>query len=851
MTWQVRTLPDRYADSVRLMGIARALRDHDGVSACEVVMGTPANLSALAALGASVEAGPGDVVVAVDGEDGLGDVVLAEVQRLLVGGGPQSEDRPAPARTLAAVDAANIALISVPGEYATLEAHRALTRGLHVFLFSDHVALEDEIALKRRGAEHGLLVMGPECGTAMLAGVGLGFANVVRAGPVGVVAAAGTGAQEVACLIDAAGSGVSHIIGVGGRDLSAAVGGTMVRQGLAMLARDDHTETLLLVAKEPEALDALAGAVPDGRRAVAALVGWEGDLDGWEVHPTLEAAALAAAGATRPIRRRQRRAGAPGARPRPLLGRLARPRGVRRARSAAGRRRDRARGHRGGRPRGRRPRDRALHAGAPAPDGRPGHPAADARGSGRRRPHGVRPARRRLRPRRARRSRLRAGGRDCARWRGVPRWWCASAGPTPTRRTRRARPPRCGRRRGRRAVQRRGSAARREGDRVRIAMLTYSVRPRGGVVHALSVAGALADRGHEVELFAIGPPGTGFFRPPPVPAHVVAHVAPDAPFDERICALIDAYAEGLREPLRDGGYDVVHAQDCISANAALTLRDEGVVDAVVRTVHHVDDFRSPSLIACQERSIVAPDRLLVVSTPWIARLRDEFGVEADLVPNGVDTERFRPPRDAAERAAARDAAGLDGELAILTVGGIEPRKGSLTLLRAFAGARRALPERRPVLLVAGGATLFDHRDEIDRFHALREELDLGDSVRVLGPVTDAELESLYRAADLFALPSTKEGFGLAVLEALAAGLPAVVSDLDVFRTYLSDGDSALMAPVGDHAALADALVRAAVTPGLAARLRDGGRAVAARHGWDAAAAAHETAYARFMAMARG
>jgi FdrA protein len=302
MSWQVRTLPDRYADSVRLMGIARALRDRDGVSACEVVMGTPANLDALAALGASAEAGPGDVVVAVDGEDGLGDAVLAEVQRLLAGGGAASsgDDGPAPARTLAATDGANVALVSVPGEYATLEAHRALTRGLHVFLFSDHVSLQDEIALKRRGAERGLLVMGPECGTAMLAGVGLGFANVVRSGPVGVVAAAGTGAQEVACLIDAAGGGVSHIIGVGGRDLSTAVGGTMVRQGLAMLAADDQTETLLLVAKEPEALDALAGAVPDGMGAVAALVGWDGDVDGWEVHSTLEAAALAAAGATAP-----------------------------------------------------------------------------------------------------------------------------------------------------------------------------------------------------------------------------------------------------------------------------------------------------------------------------------------------------------------------------------------------------------------------------------------------------------------------------------------------------------------------------------------------------------------------
>ena len=122
-------------------------------------------------------------------------------------------------------------------------------------------------------------------------------------------------------------------------------------------------------------------------------------------------------------------------------------------------------------------------------------------------------------------------------------------------------------------------------------------------------------------------------------------------------------------------------------------------------------------------------------------------------------------------------------------------------------------------------------------------------MRVLGPVTDAELEGLYRAADVFALPSTKEGFGLAVLEALAAGLPAVVSDLDVFRTFLADGESALMAPVGDPAALADALVRVARDPALAARLRDGGRVVAARHGWDAAAAAHEAAYARFLAAA--
>jgi FdrA protein len=193
-------------------------------------------------------------------------------------------------------------VISVPGDYAVLEAHRALSAGLHVFLFSDHVPVERELELKRRGADLGLLVMGPECGTAMFSGVGLGFSNVVRPGPVGIVAASGTGAQEAACLIDAAGGGVSHIVGVGGRDLSGAVGGLMMREGMVLLAADEATETLLLVSKPPApaVVDELAGAVPAGVRVVAAFVGWEGDDVAFEVHPTLEQGAYAAGGGTAP-----------------------------------------------------------------------------------------------------------------------------------------------------------------------------------------------------------------------------------------------------------------------------------------------------------------------------------------------------------------------------------------------------------------------------------------------------------------------------------------------------------------------------------------------------------------------
>jgi glycosyltransferase-like protein len=382
-----------------------------------------------------------------------------------------------------------------------------------------------------------------------------------------------------------------------------------------------------------------------------------------------------------------------------------------------------------------------------------------------------------------------------------------------------------------------------------IAMLSYSVKPRGGVVHALEVAGALARRGHEVELFVVGRPGEALFRPVGVPVRIVRHVPPEAPFGERIAAMIAAYGVGRRPLLARQRFDIVHAQDCVSANAVLPLRDEGLIPHVVRTVHHVDAFTTPALIACQERSIVAPDRVLCVSPPWVRRVREEFGVAAGLVRNGVDTSRHRPPRDPAERSADRAAVGLPaGRLAVLAVGGIEPRKGSLALLDGFAALRRTGPERDPVLLVAGGATLFDYRYELARFAARRAELGLGDDcVRLLGPVTDAELERLYRAADVLAFPSVKEGFGLVVLEALASGLPVVASDLDVLRGVLAHGDNALLVPPGDGHALGRALARVTTDDGLAGRLRAAGRAVAERHRWDAAARAHEEAYRDFLA----
>jgi FdrA protein len=296
-SWAVRVIRNRYVDSVRLMQVAQVVRGHDGVSRAEVTMGTAANL---ASLGVECDATPTDVVIAVQG-GGDGALDAAEAELAAPAASPNGVAVADPPRSLLGASA-NVALISLPGEYAVLEAHRALTAGMHVFLFSDHVSAADEVELKRRGASRGLLVMGPGCGTAMLGDVGLGFANVVKSGSVGIVAAAGTGAQEAAILLDGAGAGVSQIIGVGGRDLSADVGGIMFAEAMRMLAADDATDTLLLVSKPPSAsaVASLGDVDVAGKRVVAAFVGWHGAEAPFEIHATLDAGAFAAAGVEAP-----------------------------------------------------------------------------------------------------------------------------------------------------------------------------------------------------------------------------------------------------------------------------------------------------------------------------------------------------------------------------------------------------------------------------------------------------------------------------------------------------------------------------------------------------------------------
>ncbi len=310
---RARVFPDSYRDSVELMGIAAEIEEQTGVQRAGLVMGTPANREVLRAAGllvdGAVTATQADLVVVVAADDDeTAEASLALAERRLEGHrrartSDSDGDDFTPtsiAESLKVDDSAVLAMISTPGEYATAEAWKALKLGLHVFMFSDNVPIDDEVQLKRSAVARGLLLMGPDCGTAIIDGIPLGFANVVSRGRVGIVGASGTGLQEVACLLSRAGAGVSQAIGVGGRDLSAEVGGLMMKAGLKRLANDEGTEVIVCISKPPEATVA-ASLLEDARKAgkpvIVCFLGGTTDESGDDTivfAPTLEAAARSA-----------------------------------------------------------------------------------------------------------------------------------------------------------------------------------------------------------------------------------------------------------------------------------------------------------------------------------------------------------------------------------------------------------------------------------------------------------------------------------------------------------------------------------------------------------------------------
>jgi glycosyltransferase-like protein len=357
---------------------------------------------------------------------------------------------------------------------------------------------------------------------------------------------------------------------------------------------------------------------------------------------------------------------------------------------------------------------------------------------------------------------------------------------------------------------------------MKIALLTYSTKPRGGVVHTLALAEALAARGHDVTVWTLGRGGDAvFFRPvlPSVSVRVVPFASePDETVGDRILRSISTLRAAFTED-----YDVVHAQDCISANA---------VPWSIRTIHHLDHFTTPELADCHEKAIVNPVARICVSAAVAAEVESGWGYTPAVIPNGVSAERYM-------EAAGGSAAAVAGRRFwqdrlgryVLAVGGIEPRKGSIDVLEAFAGVLGAVPEAR--LVFAGGETLFDYRDYRDAFD--RRAAELGISYTMLGVVPDKQMPPLIAAASSLAFVSLKEGFGLAAMEALAAGVPVVARDLPVLHEVL--GNAVLYAD--GAAAITEAIVAALAGQAPAPEV---GVALAQQYRWDAAAAQHEDFY---------
>ncbi|MBS7541527.1 MSMEG_0565 family glycosyltransferase [Ancylobacter oerskovii] len=378
---------------------------------------------------------------------------------------------------------------------------------------------------------------------------------------------------------------------------------------------------------------------------------------------------------------------------------------------------------------------------------------------------------------------------------------------------------------------------------LRIAMLTHSTNPRGGVVHAMSLCEALAALGHRPVLFAPDAGGAGFFRAPaceavafkagPAPAGMTAMV------EQRIADYVAHFeSEGTE------GFDLFHAHDGISGNALATLKQRGAIPGFLRTVHHIDTFTDPRLAALQERAIRAADGWFAVSHLWQTHLAETYGLAAALSGNGVDLARFRPQPDGGE-GALRVRLGLGDGPVLLAVGGIEARKNTLRILEAFLQLRALHPKAE--LVIAGGASLLDHGAYQEEFAARLAQAG-GHGIHVTGPLADADMPRLYRLADALVFASVKEGFGLCVLEAMASGLPVVVSRIAPFTGYLAD-DEAIWCDPQRPAAIADAMALA-LRPGARGAFVPRGFDVAARHDWARVAQAHLPLYIRFAEIAR-
>lgn len=375
---------------------------------------------------------------------------------------------------------------------------------------------------------------------------------------------------------------------------------------------------------------------------------------------------------------------------------------------------------------------------------------------------------------------------------------------------------------------------------MKIGLLTHSVNPRGGVVHTLELAGALHALGHEVTVFAPAAPGQTLFRSVAHALALVPVAGTTRDLHAMVAPRIAAFEQHLGQRADLATFDIWHAHDGIGANALANLVDAGRIGGFVRTVHHLDDFDDARVMALQRRSFEQAERVLCVSALWVRILREQHGIDADRVHNGVDLQRFQPAAEPGDNAVAARFGLRPGAPLWLAVGGVEQRKNTLRALQAFVLHRQVEPNAR--LVIAGGASLLDHDDYQRVFNAVLQASGAADAVVLTGTVADAEMPALYRLADGLLMPSLREGFGLAVLEALASRTPVVVSRQPPFTEYLGDGDAHWCDPLDEHS-IAAAMQRALRRP-LPAMPE-----VCRRHGWTASARRHLDIYRTLRALA--
>lgn len=375
---------------------------------------------------------------------------------------------------------------------------------------------------------------------------------------------------------------------------------------------------------------------------------------------------------------------------------------------------------------------------------------------------------------------------------------------------------------------------------IQVALFVYSTKPRGGVIHTLELAHALHHLGHQVCVYALDKDGQGFDYPMQC-AYQLVPTRPASPStDELIAQRIQEFMTHLQQ--NPAVYDIYHAQDCISANALLRLRDRHLIPHIIRTVHHIEDFVSPYLQQCQADSIQFPDLCLCVSQHWQTQLKHLYCLDAPLVKNGIDIARFRYSQGSTD--ALKHQLGIGTGPVFLTVGGIEPRKNSIALLKAFAQVRSRLPTAQ--LIIAGGATLFDYQPYRDAFFTLAQQLKVkpGESLLLPGVLSHEDMPLLYRLANSFVFPSLKEGWGLVILEAIAAGLPVITSNQPPFTEFLRPNQALLIDPQ-DVDALAEAML-ASTQLEVAESLQQQSQHILANYSWEASAQQHVDCYQQLL-----